>query len=246
MKIFSEMTKNHLILQIFLSVCAVFSLSSCSSDDDKEKEPELPSVKMGVASMEGGYIDGELSEYQSCEFKNVKYDSQGRPISYEDGDGDTYTYQYANSEITVISNRGTETLTLSNGVIADSEMKYNSSNQIISNYDCKITWENGNPVKQTDEDGTSRFEYYSTSNVLGCLPGLIYSTEYLGVEYPLLQCAGFYGELPKNSLKSIYYDGALDRTFTYSDFNEYGYPCTMKCVDADGDVQTWRFTWVKI
>lgn len=91
------------------------------------------------------------------------------------------------------------------------------------------------------------YDYYDEPNYLGNYQDETHSTVFMSTAAPCpLASAGFFGAMPSKLLKTIYHDGKIERTFTYSDYNEYGYPCTMKIVDDEGDIQTYKFTWVKI
>lgn len=227
---------------IVMSVCALFS--SCSKDDDKKNEPDAPKVAMAVSSMFGGY-DGEE---QYCYFRDVTYDDQGRPMSYRDNNGNQVTYTYSDSKIVKKTSDWEEEYTLVNGLITSmwgDVCKYDNDKQLINIGGSPITWSNGNPVKLWDGEVSYTYDYYAEANTLACFQTNAFSITFIGDDL-LLQSVGFYGALPKNMLKSMIEDGITTHTFTYSDYNEYGYPCTMKIIDRDEDVQTYKFSWVKI
>lgn len=227
----------------FLVMSVGALVSSCSKDDDNGKEPDAPKVAMAVSSMYGGYV----GEEQSYNFKDITYDNQGRPVSWTRGSGYKTTVSYSDSKIVVDNTE----LSLVNGIVgSDSHTSYtyNDAKELIKTTSGKwkstYSWQNGNPVKSDDGEETLTFEYYDQANVLGNYQGNAFSISFLPGDSPI-ESAGFYGAVPKNMLKAIYSDGQLQFTFTYSDYNENGYPCTMKIV-RDNDVQTYKFTWVKI
>lgn len=224
-----------------------FVITGCSDDDKNNEEPNSPKVAMAVSSMYGGY-DGEEQELW---LKDVTYDNQGRPVSYTNSSGQKVSYTYSDTKIVRQCAGYSEEFQLSNGLIVKdsygTNYKYDGNNQLTSIAgDFTIKWSDGNPKSSVVDGETETFDYYTDANILGCLQSIAYSIEFIGTGEPLLQAAGFFGSLPKNMLKSVYYEGSLSQTFTYSDYNEYGYPCTMKIVDYDDDVQTYTFTWVKI
>lgn len=258
------------ILTCFIATSITTGLSSCSDDDNED--PEMPKVKMGITSMEGGYInfhDGP-NDLNGIVFSNVKYDSNGRIVSYTDDNEYsqytiTYTYEYSQDKITVKSQYGNDTdapvdrvYNLKNGlIVSESEnsisYNYNDQNQLNSYSDryntCTFTWNNGNPVSATIKEGADKYlvkyEYTSDINTLSCLQHGAYSVEYFDLCDPFLMAAGYFGQQPKNLIKSIS-DGDNYHNFSYSDFNENGYPCFMKVIDESGYIQEYKFSWEKI
>lgn len=238
-----------------ITLCLSFAimLASCNSDEDN---PKMPKVKMAVTSMYGGYdadYGGSLPGYDYV-FKDVKYDSQGRPISYMDctkiGDGEMVTYTYSDSKIIVSKEGLKQEIVLTDGLIKDNrKYGYNQENQLVKDEDYRILWDDGNPAKIVHYIHDNDFDtcsYYPDSNVLACFQGLTYSVTYLNAEHPLLQAVGYYGKLPLNMLKSLSDEnGEIYVTFLYSNYNEYGYPCTME-VFNNGYKQIYEFTWIKI
>lgn len=253
----------------FFLTCAIATLlmpgiTSCSDDDNDG--PEMPKVKMALTSMEGGYInfnDGP-NDLNGPVFTNVKYDSNGRIISYTD-DNTSYTYEYSQDKITVKSRYGNDTdatvdkiYNLRNGlIISESEnsisYNYNDQNQLNSysgRYEaCNFIWKDGNPVSATINEGgykySVKFEFTSDANTLSCFQHRSYSVVYFDSCDPFLMASGYFGQQPKNLLKSISEDDSYHK-FTYSNFSENGYPQTMEVIDEDGDIQEYKFKWTKI
>lgn len=233
--------KFFLILTL-ISGCAW--LSSCSDDKDGD-EPDAPKTAMAVSSMYGGYDGKEQSYY----FKDITYDNQGRPASWIEDSDYKVSVSYSSSKIVI---NGTEELNLANGIVTGDSYttySYNDANELIKikggSWESTYSWQNGNPVKYDDDEETVTFEYYDQLNVIGNYQSNAFSISFMPGESPL-EAAGYYGAVPKNMLKAIYSNGKLTHTFTYSDYNENGYPCTMKIVDSDGDIQTYKFTWVNL
>lgn len=255
------------ILTCFIATSLTTNLSSCSDDDNDG--PDMPKVKMGITSMKGGYTNSSYGGQESKSvFSNVEYDSDGRVMSYTDnGISYTpihYTYEYSQDKITVMSRYGNDTdssidkiYNLKNGVIINESKNsisyyYDESNQLnrcSNQYETSTyTWNGGNPVSAAiNEYGdtyTVYFQFISEANTLSCFQHRSYSVVYFDFCDPFLMAAGYFGQQPKNLIGSIS-DGDSLHKFTYSDFNENGYPCSMRVIDEDGDIQEYSFNWEK-
>lgn len=258
----------HLNGFIALSLCLIMPITIFSCSDDDNDGPEMPKVKMGLTSMEGGYLN--YQELNGLKFSNVEYDSDGRVVSYtHNGTSYTpihFTYEYSQDKITVKSRYDNDSeasidrvYNLKNGIIiSESESSivynYNEQNQLNScsgQYETyNFTWNNGNPVSVIIKEGaykySNNFEFTSDANTLSCFQQNSYSVVYFDLCDPFLMAAGYFGQQPKNLLKSISDEDGDYHKFSYSDFNENGYPCTMQVSDEDGDIQEYTFKWTKI
>lgn len=92
-----------------------------------------------------------------------------------------------------------------------------------------ITWENGNPVKITDEEGYTINSFNTQPCYIGPFQDEV--TSFFGDEDPYLMQSGFFGVLPVNLLKSVtyytQYAGVVYDPYTYEItyvLNENGYP----------------------
>lgn len=241
-----------------LATSFTLGFTACSDDDDDNSG--MPEVKMGLTSMHGGYTTGWDLPEENTQFEDVVYDSKGRVISYTDkyseGDDDPryITYEYGKDKIIVKSGSYIdEEYTLNgDGLIVSSDYAkytYNDQKQLISismqyrSYNYR--WEGGNPVSCKYEDETFNFGYISQANTLSCFQHLTYSVVYFDYCDPFLMAAGYFGQQPKNLVSTIR-EGSDYHNFTYSDFNENGYPCKMQIIDEDSDIQEYTFTWTKI
>ena len=176
---------------LMLALMAV--LVSCSNDNVGTEEGEqtagdiAPKWEMRCTSFS---LDGlEL-------WADIKYDNEGRVVSYERRslrDTTTYVSTYSSDQIT--RNK-------------DGRLFYCN----CYDYDGKIsvsipyTWEDGNLVKQGDADinrnGSYHMTYYDVANCLPPVQTLSYIGYLIGVD-PILAYGGFYGKMPKNLLKSV-------------------------------------------
>ncbi len=225
-------------------------LSSCSSDDKNSDEPNQPSVKMVLTEMRGGYVSGNYDEnvYQ------MKYDSQGRVTDALIYSSNWEKYVYTDNKITC----GSDVYEVSNGKIINNgskEYKYDSSNQLIGLGGSSFTWSDGNITVAADHNSWGNEKYTLTytdkPNVgnLNMALNFAYSTCFPsegGYFDPVLAISGYFGTPCKNLCKSISINGKLDRTFDYLDYNENGYPKTLKIIDSDGDSQIYTLIWTKL
>lgn len=110
-------------------------------------------------------------------------------------------------------------------------------NQLIGVRECSLSWTDGN-ITSTSYNGSwgkenASLTYTDIPNVgnLNMTLNEAYSTcfpsEMAGVDF-ILAISGYFGIPCKNLCKSISINGKLDRTFEFLDFNEYGYPQTLK------------------
>lgn len=253
------MKQTKFFLTCVLATSFALGFTACSDDDDDN--PGMPKVKMGITSMYGGYTTGWDLPGQSAHFEDVVYDSNGRVVSYTDkctyGDDDYpkhITYEYGKDKIIVKSGSYIyEEYTLNgDGLIVssdDAKYTYNDQKQLISismqyrSYNYK--WEGGNPVSCKYDDDTFSIGYTSQANTLSCFQHHTYSVVYFDECDPFLMAAGYFGQQPKNLVSRIG-DESNYHNFTYSDFNENGYPCKMQIEDEDYYVQEYTFTWTKL
>lgn len=242
------MKKNFLFAMVFGMIAV--GVSSCS-DDKNSDEPGQPSVAMVLTEMRGNYVN--VSYNTDDVVFQAKYDAQGRITETRIGeDGNWEKYVYTDSKITC----GSSVYEVSDGKIVDGdEYKYDSSNQLTAIGNCSLTWTGGN-ITATSYSGSwgnekTSLTYTDKPNVgnLNWMLNLAYSTcfpaEMAYVE-PELAVSGYFGVPCKNLCKSITLNGELDRTFDYLDYNENGYPTTLKITDADGDIQEYSLTWTKL
>lgn len=253
---------------------------ACSDDKDSPDNPDAPGkgkcVISEVALITEDYSalfsnfrfdkEGRITDYK------LKYSDQSETY------GDKYTY--SSSIIRVEDNEGEvmATYILDNGLIVSAqdywdnrwEYIYDSNKHIttIKEYNSPshtvtvtCNWENNNLISYTYHgeyvDLNTSITYTDTNNSLNIFPVEL-SDGYLDCDdgriFDAVLCSeGYFGnmpaKLPSTIVSESYYD--YKKELTYSDFNKYGYPSTMKYTsydtrdDATGITKTYKFTWSK-
>lgn len=213
------------------------NLSSCG-DDDNGDEPPTPEVKKRLVTVT--YDRGN---------DIIQYDTEGRissvTIQYNDGpylktSSDTYTY--SDEKIT----EGDNTYYLKNGLITKWTNEYddytvtyqftydgNNLVKFTNSYEEIVTfnWKNGNVVssKEVDTDYYRDFKYeYDTEHYdFGKVAAFLQSNSFLFDDLdPYLIIQGYFGNLPKNMIETIYTtwsDGDEDTDVFYYDYDADGY-----------------------
>ena len=214
-----------LLMLVLMAVLASCSNDNVGTEEDGQTAGDIaPKWEMRCTSFS---LDGlEL-------WADIKYDNEGRVVSYERRslrDTTTYVYTYSSDKIV----RSTKH---PNGKLYDYEihslspegliMKTYDPNRLDKTYDYKdgrlfycncydydgkisvsipYTWEDGNLVKQGDGDINRNGNYHMTYyDVANCLPP-VQTLSYIGYLIgvdPILAYGGFYGKMPKNLLKSV-------------------------------------------
>lgn len=227
---------------LLLSTILVGVISVACSNDSENNEPEMPSVKMVLNSIYGGYPSSSDPESYGVRFEDAQYDTQGRILSYKEYDGDLVLYTYSSSSITK-SDSGEEwqyNLNADGLIISDSKgnrFEYDSNKQLISDGDDNFVWSNGNMVKS----GSDTYVYTTYFNTVSCFIQFLFSTVYFDNCDPFLMASGFYGKIPKNLVDKYYSDGDLGWNFLY-EFNSNGYPTKITTSDASYDA-IYTLSW---
>ena len=235
-------------------MCVMTAICMPSCGDNNSDDPHQPSVVMVLTEMRGNYLN---TSYETSEVVfQAKYDAQGRIIeSRNSDDGIWNKYVYTDSKITC---RDVE-YEVVDGKIVSSEYNdsysYNANNQLVAVGQCSFTWKNGNITEtsyKTDRGNyLTSLSYTDNPNVgnLNWMLNLAYSTCFPSEEAYVnddLAVSGYYGIPCKNLCKSISVNGKFDRSFDYLDYNESGYPQTLKITDEDGDIQVYTLIWTML
>lgn len=221
------------------------TMTSCSSDDDDVNFPLGKSCKIvSVVSKFGGGSSND--GYTLSQFS---YDSEGRIVGYQykDNHSPSYNikYTYGNSLIVQTSDNYEIKSYLNNGLVSSTETdiqeqtyEYDSSNQLIgiktytgSNHYTKFYWSNGDIVKwEGYTDGELDYEATCTYSEYPNTLSLLYWFDSDYYELPeALYAAGYFGKVSKHLPLKISEKWSWEAdnnvtTFSYSEFNNEGYP----------------------
>lgn len=219
-------------------------LGACSNDD---QDVTSPTVKMHLTSFSGGYIDITWGDNLTFSIENIKYDSDGRVISYKEDDKET-SILYADDKIILSNGNWSTEYTVSDGKIIASnsdKYQYDSEGHLISISQSfgneTLTWENGNITRIKSDDEIFSYQYNNEYNPIANLYNVFFSTVFVDVN-PLLAISGYYGVMPKQLLKSQTVDDEFDREYEYK-YNSNGYPIFIKVIDDEGDIQEYTLEW---
>ncbi len=236
---------------VCLTVCiSTFLFGACSNDDDDSLEP---SVKMRLTSLTGGYINISWGSDLVFSIDNIKYDNDGRVISYQD-DGVLKTISYNTDKIVMTEDGYNQEYEVVNGrVVSDGDYRYSyDSNGYIEKISSgstsdRLIWADGNLTQIYGIDSFT-YEYSNKISSIANIYNLFFSTCYIEVD-PMLALSGYFGKMPKNLLETQYYheDGKkyFDRRYEYQ-FNSNGYPTLIRIIDDEDDVQEYTLTWSEV
>lgn len=222
-----------------LVVCCM-TFVACSDDNDG---PSQPKHKMRLVKLEE-----QENGYTSVLFQNAQWDADGRILQYEDGNGALVTYTYTGESITCKRNGSEINYLLQNGKVVSKNEGYGEDTfsydgELLVKYSPRHddpythTWKDGNMVKTIDSEGVYGYEYSDKPNYMGPFIHEFGSFSYFSGVDPLLAMGGYFGNMPKNLVKSNTYDGKPDFSFEYT-FNEHGYPTKIR-----KERETLIFTW---
>ena len=256
-----------MLYKSLLKLTAVFCLpfitmTSCSSDDDDVNFPSGKTCKIvSVVSKFGGGSSND--GYTLSQFS---YDSEGRIITYQEDDKHSvhpteYEFEYGSSLILQKMDFGVSRWEvkyyLKNGLVStvddDDNYEYDSSNQLIgiktytgSDHYTKFYWSNGDIVKwEGYTDGELDYEATCTYSEYPNTLSLLYWADSDYYELPeALYAAGYFGKVSKHLPLKISEKWSWEAdnnvtTFSYSEFNNEGYPSRVN-ISTEYTNSTWN------